>query len=769
MKKLNLLFLSLFIIGLIGTTASVAATIYSTGTNPGTVSNAGTATGGGAWSATTTWAGGVVPLSTDDAVIVSGDLVNITASANIVNLTVQTGGMVRQGASISNSTVGTGSFTMQSGSWWYAAYSSATKLPQGFGTYSIDPNSNWVITTAASSSICNLPPALYGNLYVYKTGAVLAAINTITYYNIQGNLTVSASASSLKMTNNKSAQVDTIHIGGNVNIILGVLSGMDVSKDWTADPDFSTPGQRAIINIDGNVNVGDASTALGAAGLACHGSDGLGWQRTVFFNITGNLTYINGAKFEAGTNNTTPNSLDSAVINLQGNLSTDATVVIATNTSGIFQVNFVGNSTKTMTLGERLKFSPKTIFTLSINKSAGDVTINNSADTIDGTLNLTSGNLVLAGNALLVTTISGGSATSHIVFDAAGNGSVALDVPASTNALLLPVGTAAYYTPLTLQYPVAPTAGVITLSKVTPGMDGFNIGSLSDAGYTLLRKSAQYWLYSNTASGSSYTLSIDGSSSQTGIDDPSNLRVIHSADGSTFDLIGTHSAGSGSTAVRTAIPDGTSGRFYLGGRDPGNNPLPVELSSFTSSVNGRDIQLNWITKTEVNSNKFVIERALVNTKDAAIIWASIGTIQASGTSNSSNKYSYTEKNLQAAKYQYRLKMIDNDGSYKYSNVVETEIALPKNFELSQNYPNPFNPSTKIDYQVPVDAKVILEVYNIAGQKVIELVNQDQSAGYYTVDFGSSKISSGVYIYRIVASDKATGNNFSSIKKMMLLK
>jgi hypothetical protein len=114
-------------------------------------------------------------------------------------------------------------------------------------------------------------------------------------------------------------------------------------------------------------------------------------------------------------------------------------------------------------------------------------------------------------------------------------------------------------------------------------------------------------------------------------------------------------------------------------------------------------------------------------------------------------------------------MVDNDGSFAYSNLIETAVAMPKDFVVSQNYPNPFNPSTKIDYQIPSDAKVIMEVYNIAGQKVAELVNQEQSAGYYSVDFGSSKLSSGVYIYRIVASDKATGNNFSSIKKMMLLK
>ena len=116
-----------------------------------------------------------------------------------------------------------------------------------------------------------------------------------------------------------------------------------------------------------------------------------------------------------------------------------------------------------------------------------------------------------------------------------------------------------------------------------------------------------------------------------------------------------------------------------------------------------------------------------------------------------------------------LKKVDNDGSFKYSKVEAAEVSIPKDFSVSQNYPNPFNPTTKIDYQVPVDAKVVMEVYNITGQKVMDLVNQEMSAGYYTVNFGSSNLPSGVYIYRLAASDLATGKNFSSIKKMMLLK
>ena len=196
-----------------------------------------------------------------------------------------------------------------------------------------------------------------------------------------------------------------------------------------------------------------------------------------------------------------------------------------------------------------------------------------------------------------------------------------------------------------------------------------------------------------------------------------------------------------------------------------NAPLPVELSSFASASQGRTVVLNWSTRTEKNSDRFEVERSLV----ANNTWSTVGSVKAAVLSNSTKNYSYSDTKLQSGKYQYRLKMVDNNGSFSYSSVEAAEVSVPKDFSVSQNYPNPFNPSTKIDYQVPVDAKVIMEVYNIAGQKVMDLVNQQMSAGYYTVDFGASKLSSGVYIYRLVASDLATGHNFSSIKKMMLLK
>jgi hypothetical protein len=104
---------------------------------------------------------------------------------------------------------------------------------------------------------------------------------------------------------------------------------------------------------------------------------------------------------------------------------------------------------------------------------------------------------------------------------------------------------------------------------------------------------------------------------------------------------------------------------------------------------------------------------------------------------------------------------------EYGNTWDKEIILefmpPKTFALEQNFPNPFNPLTTIRYQIPETAKVNLEIYNTLGQKVATLVNKEQEAGYYDVNFNASRLASGVYVYRI------TAGKHHSVKKMMVLK
>jgi hypothetical protein len=156
----------------------------------------------------------------------------------------------------------------------------------------------------------------------------------------------------------------------------------------------------------------------------------------------------------------------------------------------------------------------------------------------------------------------------------------------------------------------------------------------------------------------------------------------------------------GPTSAFTILKTAVASTIFRGIALAPPGVCPVELSSFTSIVNGRNIQLNWETKTEKNSDKFVIEKQTIGAT-----WEAIGSVKAAGLSNSTKHYSFSDNNLNSGVCHYRLKMVDNDGSFTNSSVTEVAVSTPTNFELLQNYPNPFNPSTKISYNLPSDSKV----------------------------------------------------------------
>ena len=103
------------------------------------------------------------------------------------------------------------------------------------------------------------------------------------------------------------------------------------------------------------------------------------------------------------------------------------------------------------------------------------------------------------------------------------------------------------------------------------------------------------------------------------------------------------------------------------------------------------------------------------------------------------------------------------------NVEDDEEMLPTEFSVSQNFPNPFNPSTRIRYSLPYSSTVKISVFNILGEKVMDLINGEISAGYHDIDFNASRLASGVYIYYIEAKSVTGNSNFVSAKKMILLK
>jgi hypothetical protein len=199
-------------------------------------------------------------------------------------------------------------------------------------------------------------------------------------------------------------------------------------------------------------------------------------------------------------------------------------------------------------------------------------------------------------------------------------------------------------------------------------------------------------------------------------------------------------------------------------------PIPVELINFSSEVIGSDVQLLWSTATETNNQGFEILRSTQN--DNA--WENIGFVPGFGTSTEVHHYSFVDESVQSGNYQYRLKQIDFDGTFEYSNILEVTIDAPTKFALEQNYPNPFNPTTKIKYEIPLSPPLLkgeseaggfvtLKVYDVLGNEVATLVNQQKPAGTYEVEFNGTELPSGIYFYQLEAG------SFIETKKMIQVK
>jgi hypothetical protein len=193
--------------------------------------------------------------------------------------------------------------------------------------------------------------------------------------------------------------------------------------------------------------------------------------------------------------------------------------------------------------------------------------------------------------------------------------------------------------------------------------------------------------------------------------------------------------------------------------------LPVELTTFTAAATSDNVQLNWTTVTEVDNYGFEIERKnpLLNPLQGGD-FEKIGFIEGHGNSNSPKEYSFVDESVFPGLYQYRLKQIDTDGSFEYSEIIEVQFGVvPTKYVLAQNYPNPFNPSTVISYSIPTASNVSLKVFDVLGKLIKTLVNQNQAAGNYKINFNAGELSNGVYFYRIESG------SFIAVKKMLLIK
>jgi hypothetical protein len=237
--------------------------------------------------------------------------------------------------------------------------------------------------------------------------------------------------------------------------------------------------------------------------------------------------------------------------------------------------------------------------------------------------------------------------------------------------------------------------------------------------------------------------------------------------------------GAASVTGTTATFNGITsfGQFAIGTDDP----LPVQLTSFTASASRLNAELRWRTESEVENYGFEIERrrmddgrrmmdgGMTNQRQDETTsqrpWVTVGFVQGAGTSTAPREYSFVDQPDQPGRYAYRIKQIDHSGSFAYTAAAEVEVGIaPMEFTLGQNYPNPFNPTTTIEFTLPEDGHVVLKVYDIAGREVATLLDQEMKAGVYQrAVFDAARLASGLYFARL----QAGGQNV--VRKMILLR
>ncbi|MBC8184729.1 T9SS type A sorting domain-containing protein [candidate division KSB1 bacterium] len=191
--------------------------------------------------------------------------------------------------------------------------------------------------------------------------------------------------------------------------------------------------------------------------------------------------------------------------------------------------------------------------------------------------------------------------------------------------------------------------------------------------------------------------------------------------------------------------------------------VPVELSSFNAHVKNNSVDLNWRTESESNNFGFEIQRST-----SKINFSKIGFIYGQGTTSQPYSYKYRDTSLPAGKYFYRLKQMDTDGTSTLSQIIEATIFNPSIYKLLQNYPNPFNPNTTITFEIPENENITLDIYDLNGHLVRELLNGFKSAGIHSCTWdGKDKhgrtISNGIYLYRF------SSGYFSQTQKMIFAK
>jgi len=442
--------------------------------------------------------------------------------------------------------------------------------------------------------------------------------------------------------------------------------------------------------------------------------------------------------------------------------------------------------------------SAKTLEYLRIDKNAGRLHISDSLWLSDS-LSLLQGKLVTADTAVLhmlpLAGVSGGDTSSFV------DGPMASVYPVSAqpDSFIFPTGNTLDYRPVTVYFTAVNNDSLIVTVKQFNGAPAKLGGNLSGIDKI---SSKHYWHIGASGPGefdeANVTLSYDTLYTDDVVELGSELRMA------LLDTMGPrvwyNIGGSGSEDYAGTIRsdeqnDLLSGYFTFGDAAGGGDiSLPVLLSLFDLSEKHGEVILNWKSASEINNQYWLIQRKDDSRADSLEAesagkadpptggaeereYTTIARLEGQGTKSSETLYSFMDNGVETGKqYSYRLADVSSSGRKHYHPAEKILIGLPTHFELHQNFPNPFNPVTNIQYELPAELNVTIDVFNILGQKVAGLVSKKQQAGYYKLvwdgqNASDHKLPSGLYILTIHAQGKIDGEmrNYSKMQKMVLVK
>ncbi len=700
-------------------------------------------TGGGDWNKPATWNGGVLPDSTNDVLIASNDSVIVTSTmaASCKGLTIQSKAKLNVTAPL----IVKGAIATQPNAWFYNSNSNLPSFPLA-ASYNIDTASYYVHTSAANASLGMAGyDSTFGNVIVQRGGTTAGANLTIN-----GNLTVQTPSDEFFSGAGTNSLVHHVH--GNVYVLGGVWSCVDSNGSNTVT---------GIWNVDSNVTVSKGAVAPFSSGSAAGNRIGI-------FNIKGILLLENGAQLEAGTSASSTLMTETGIINLSGGLTVvDSSVIFGTNSKGLFAINFVGNGNQLVSLGKPMLFSsssmPVTLndtvaassnVILSGSKSwastsagaangGGAFVVNGiltlgAADTIKGlqAFALDSGATIATANpngispsgGIQVTGAKSYSTKANYVYDGTTTAQVTgSDLPSTINRL-----TVVNYAGVTLSKNLTLTdslripSGVLHLGPDTLTLPG--VISPSSTNYIV-----------TDSTGVVKIISVGSKLAMFPIGTKTNYAPVWITNSGTADAF-----------YVSVSPDTTKTTNGLGRVD-----VKWRIAEGTAGGSNCTLQFGWMATEE--DSVFAHNRTSYST-----IYLVTDT---SATESGSGSYTTQFSNQP---YTVSRGGITVFGDFVVGHFTMTGVdgqeTVPAVFKLYQNYPNPFNPSTMIEFTVAKRGNATLKVYNVLGQQVLTLFDDEAQPGKkYMARFDGGMLPSGVY-FNVLES---TGQR--EIHKMVLIK